>query len=271
MYENAYRRFITDFNIPRFGGPAMKNIPLFQSSHYTISADEIIKSIRSDGILRTSVKGSDELGIKRLNKALRQYWWGFPWNPDEDFVEIKWIEPSRITDRLTLSDALFPTAGENAITGVGSKGWDTYTEPFKEYIVYDSLKSRFDNGLNWKKTKLYQRKLRQLSQTGTAWNGCKSVDELDKRCKYLEELYHKIKTDGYLSQYEIAEQYETEPKEFLIGNKIFPAEIRVAVGRNNNFIRVGDDRHRLSIAKILNIELIPVVVMAAHKDSNYCP
>lgn len=65
-------------------------------------------------------------------------------------------------------------------------------------------------------------------------------------------LYDKIKNAGYQSQKQLRTLRPWD-------------EVRVCIGRNGDVL-FHDGRHRLAIAKALEIERIPVVVTRIHKS-----
>lgn len=81
-----------------------------------------------------------------------------------------------------------------------------------------------------------------------------------ERCRKNDRLFERIQSEGYKSQSEILDDNEHNPG-------LFPSEldeITVDVGRNGELLLV-DGRHRLSIAKILELEEIPVVFLVRHE------
>jgi len=81
---------------------------------------------------------------------------------------------------------------------------------------------------------------------------------LEKRTKYIENLHQSMDENGYLTQ-------EKAPNDHR--NKDIFHEVSVNIGRNGEIIfnnRSG--HHRLSLAKILDVDKIPVIVIARHKQ-----
>jgi 2-polyprenyl-3-methyl-5-hydroxy-6-metoxy-1,4-benzoquinol methylase len=80
---------------------------------------------------------------------------------------------------------------------------------------------------------------------------CRSKEDIDARCKNLTALYAAIEKDGYKSQADL--------------NTLEDDEIAVAIGRAGQFL-FSDGAHRLAIAKLLNIQEVPVLVSVRHPD-----
>lgn len=140
---------------------------------------------------------------------------------------------------------------------------------FNEDIKYLSYYQHFIKGIEWEDTNYYKReKSRYLN--GKIRKEYKSVEDLNLKYKYLDILYRKIEKEGFKTQREIMES------EGLLANygRGFIArkpddDITVAIGRNGEAIFL-DGRHRLNIAKMLNLKTkipkrIPVRVLVVHK------
>ena len=83
-----------------------------------------------------------------------------------------------------------------------------------------------------------------------------SKEEVLQRCHEIDDLHHKIKQEGYKTQKELG-TYDSKLDQ--LGN-----EIQVDVGRDGSLLFV-EGRHRLSIAKILDIDEVPVIIVCRHK------
>jgi hypothetical protein len=93
------------------------------------------------------------------------------------------------------------------------------------------------------------------------------MDDFEDRCRELEELYQSLATNGYLTHRQI---YRKNRK--LIHSKnndgIHPNvhEINVDVGRDGQLLwrRIG--QNRLAIAKILDLDKVPVRILVRHTE-----
>jgi len=126
--------------------------------------------------------------------------------------------------------------------------------PFDDIPIARALRQRFVEGLNWEETCFAWDNLdnimdghytKEKHPTKTLWYD---------RCEEIDKLYENIKKNGIISQGEI-----------LGDNSIIAEdEITVRIGRNGGFL-FEDGRHRLAIAKLLNISSIPIKVTIRHK------
>lgn len=102
-----------------------------------------------------------------------------------------------------------------------------------------------------------------ISQHGTAW-GHTTVDSFDERLREIESLYDSINERGYRSQRELAR----DPDLAASNNEPVPIELNevtVNLDRNGNPLYAGFGAHRLAIARILELDEIPVIVASRHR------
>lgn len=123
--------------------------------------------------------------------------------------------------------------------------WDITDYKFTELDVYDAFRQRIQNGVKWSDTPFYKRVLSQVGSGQIVWR-IKNRKDLDKRCEYLDSLYLSIKENGYLLSRNMD-------------------EINVNIGRNGEYL-FQNGVHRLSIAKLLGIKIVPVTVFVRHKQ-----
>ncbi len=136
---------------------------------------------------------------------------------------------------------------------------------FNDDIKHISYNLHFIKNLDWKETPYYKREVRYYIK-GKIRKEYKSFKDLDLKFKYHDQLYEKIKRDGFKTQSEIIRSegitinYGRGP---IIRKE--DDDITVGIGRNGEKIFF-DGRHRLNIAKLLKLEKIPVRVLVAHLD-----
>ena len=137
----------------------------------------------------------------------------------------------------------------------------------EDSIRFKSMKERFEKGVRWEDTPLYQKKLGELKEKGeTSYGGyIGSKEDLDKVFENIDKLFYKIKETGYKSQEEV------ERKEEIVNVKVRPDhfipslnEVKVCIGREGDYLFY-DNRHRLYIAKLLGIDKILVTVRVRHQ------
>ena len=134
--------------------------------------------------------------------------------------------------------------------------WDTLKRKFSELDFYRSYAERALRGTSWEQLPYYQRVLRQINNGTEKW-GCKSKQDLDERCRKLDIIFNDIKQNGYKSR---RLQRKEKGKDSLFDEV---DEIGVNIGRHGDLI-FNNGRHRLTFAKILGIELVPVRITVRH-------
>lgn len=117
--------------------------------------------------------------------------------------------------------------------------------------MFNSFKQRFINGKTWEQTYFYEKALGQL-KNGICIEKCKHPKQLKMRLIDLDNLFENIKVNGYKSQCELG-TYRTYD------------EINVCIDRNGEVL-FSTGIHRLIIAKLLNLRLVPVAISIRHNE-----
>lgn len=117
-------------------------------------------------------------------------------------------------------------------------------------VLYNSLINYFNTEIEWENTELFSR----VIYGNAYWLDIQTKKEFEKKCEEIEKLYAKMNKNGYLT-------YEQRNNR---RHKI-PKEIKVMIGRDGSFFFL-DGKHRLSIAKILDIDEVAVNVIVRHKQ-----
>jgi len=118
-------------------------------------------------------------------------------------------------------------------TGIQSGDWDKHKVNFIEATFYKSALEYLEEGKRWDESVEYNKKL----------NNGYSEQELYEYFNYYEDIYLDMKNNGY--------------------DKRYP--VKVAIGRDGDYILWGG-KHRLSLAKLVGIEQIPVKVVIRHEQ-----
>ena len=169
--------------------------------------------------------------------------------------KVIWLSPNRIL----YTHKKIPSLHENRDTVLVLHGnWDLpkYRVSFESIDCYDAFRQRILNHKEWGQTPFYKRILDEILNGEIKW-GCSTKEQLDDRCKKLDQLYYDIQKNGYRSQEELIRNGAGYLNKF--------DEIEVSIGRNGEFLFT-NGQHRLSIAKILGLKEVPVVVVAVHSE-----
>ena len=211
--------------------------------------------------------------VPKILTHLQRRW--AKWSKEADPFTILSINPSRIshvtigtseTDRVYDGDEYpdythdsTPDAGmfssHRAGDIVGGE-WDRKTISFEKYVPYTSMQEHFENGTPWEDTRLYSNITESISAGKEFWGCATEAEFRNERCEYIDELYGKIEANGYLSQRELNQSN---------GQTDAYHEVEINVARDGSLL-FNDGKHRLSIAKLLDIEEIPVRVIVRHPE-----
>jgi hypothetical protein len=143
--------------------------------------------------------------------------------------------------------------------------WDRVDERFEDTDVYRAYEAHFEDGVPWRETDFYARVVDEIAGGRTRW-GCESRADFDARCDRLDDLYESIATEGFRSQAALSTDdggpFGDPPK---LPSERRKNEVAVHVDRNGEPL-FADGRNRLSIAKLLDLDSIPVRVLRRHAD-----
>ncbi|VTT88048.1 hypothetical protein DM2_1382 [Halorubrum sp. DM2] len=119
---------------------------------------------------------------------------------------------------------------------------------FENYTLFRSIRAHFTEGTPWRETDIYRYRAGR-PRYGT---GAEVLEDL----RATDDLYEAVERDGYRRQSALGEDGPGDaPPAF--------DEVRVDIGRDGAVI-FDDGRHRLSVAKLLDLPQIPVRVVARH-------
>ncbi|MFP9193770.1 hypothetical protein ACLI4Q_19345 [Natrialbaceae archaeon A-CW1-1] len=124
------------------------------------------------------------------------------------------------------------------------------------------IRERFIDGRDWEETEYYRHAAENLNENEDFWR-YEDIEEFKQvRCEYVDELYAEIDENGYRpnspDDHDVPEQtYKQMPHQKL--------EVLVTIARDGEIL-FRDGHHRMAIAQILNIDRIPVNILARHRD-----
>lgn len=187
-----------------------------------------------------------------------------------DPFEIVSVPPSHITFN---SGNRFSYLGDKyADAGLVADGsWDRTDVRFgvesflgTELTIYRALTQRFVEGNEWEEIDYVQHAFDEIDRYGVAgWRNCESRAEILHRCRRIDELFHDIEANGYRSKREQYAVRDQVPRSNFRRFDFLHDEVVVNVGRDGELLFVGG-HHRLSIAKILDLDEIPVRLFVRH-------
>ncbi len=128
--------------------------------------------------------------------------------------------------------------------------WDQNGDRYMNRTFASAIEQRFIEGLDWEETVLADK-----------YQGQK----FDRRSTAIDRLYQNIRENSYKSQRQLLQQ-DPEAAWVSLNDAMHPLanEIAVDIGRNGELLWNICGQHRLAIAKILDIDQIPVQVFRRH-------
>ncbi|WP_336021609.1 hypothetical protein [Halobellus salinisoli] len=170
--------------------------------------------------------------------------------------------PSQTYEATEFPDSKFKYAGT-----VHGGDWDRCVMRFEETEIYRAFEAHFDHGVAWSETDFFDRVVEFIEEGVVMW-GCTSKAAFEKRCERVDELYESIRVHGYLTRDQLArlkpDGYAESEQPRAISCSVFD-EIAVCIGRDGDLLFF-DGRNRLAIAKLLDLDAIPVWIMVRHEQ-----
>ena len=181
-----------------------------------------------------------------------------------DPYRIVWVDPERI-EYVTEPPELprFRWAGS-----VMDGDWDRSGRRFVDTDVYRAFEGRFEHDLEWSETAFFDRVLDEIRRGERPW-GCDSRAALQRLLRDLERLYERIDNEGFRTQREVvADAAYDDPvgsRRRSVYDRLINDEMAIDIGRDGELL-FADGRNRLSIAKVLGVEAVPVVILRRHAE-----
>jgi len=151
--------------------------------------------------------------------------------------------------------------------GIVDGDWDKNVVLWENKSMFDMFCEHFNKGVEWEKTERFKEMVSRLEHNGSITVLDCPPEEQSKELYleylyYMDELYESIKKGGYKSQKQLSAEADFFDRGFS-----HPAlnEIQVYIGRDGDFISYSG-QHRICLAKILNLNKIPVRTRLRHAD-----
>lgn len=201
---------------------------------------------------------TQRLPISALARLFDLYGTVHPGRSDANPLRPVWVDPHAIE---------YYHPGEPKGFGeVAGGDWDRDACRFEELAEYRSLERRFRDGVAWEETALFERYRRRLADGNPFWR-CRTEAELEAYFAEIDRLYERIEREGYRSQRQLLAADPERTRQWN-NDAMHPAlnEVSINVFRDGGMAKSESGNHRLAIAKLLDVEEIPVVVRARHAE-----
>ncbi|WP_139173471.1 hypothetical protein [Natrialba sp. SSL1] len=173
------------------------------------------------------------------------------------------MDPKSITKRPKIK----PKVNRLVRTGVVGGDWDQETIPLENTgYFYESMMRRYKEGVKWENTKYYEDSVERIKQ-GESRRDVNSVLEFKNSLENLDDIFDDIKINGYKSQLELDSIRDNMSPFFSEKELKYPPEFRevtVDISREGELLW-NDGQHRLYIAKILDLDQIPIRIRVRHE------
>ncbi|WIV66376.1 hypothetical protein [Natrialbaceae archaeon AArc-T1-2] len=162
---------------------------------------------------------------------------------DADPYKLIFVDPSAIE---------FTSGASRRRGWVVDGEWDEGGTPFMHRTCPKAIEQRFVEGVEWGETDLSDKYDRS---------------KFEERTSEIEQLYKQIRDDEYKSQRQLLDK-NSDVAWSGLNDAMHPLanEIAVDIGRDGELLWNMCGQHRLAIAKVLDIDRIPVQVFRRHAD-----
>lgn len=177
---------------------------------------------------------------------------------DADPFKVIWIDPKEI-DYQVRGRRIPLSFGR-----VSGGDWDLRKSPFDENLVVRSVQARIREGKSWNETELYA-EIEQQESVGSE----SSLQGSVKRLERIDELAENMRREGYRSQIDLLKDSSADPWATTerIRGQLHPQlnEVGVNIDRDGKFLWRHRGRHRLAIARALELDSIAVQILTRHR------
>ena len=165
------------------------------------------------------------------------------------YGELLWVDPKLIEFRMNPSDRVKHFGSNHVISGsVVSGEWYNDVKLVSNTLCYRSCYEHWVNGTKWEETERIKTKMSVIEKKGEI-DGCRSLDD----------IYETVKREG---GFRTQEELHGKTRYFNKGE----GEIEIFIGPNGELIHGTGGNHRLALAKILNLNKIPVKIGVVHSE-----
>lgn len=126
--------------------------------------------------------------------------------------------------------------------------WDA---PARSMDILPVIVELFRDGTPRHETESYMRQVEKIESGDLAWSRARSIEELDASFRRLVAIFEDMEQNGYRTQADLGKNGSDE--------------IRVCIDREGRLCVFGGGTHRLSMAKLLDLERVPVILKRVHE------
>jgi hypothetical protein len=177
-----------------------------------------------------------------------------------EYGERLWINPSFIKEKIPVDTRKEYFNNVHVPKGAVIDGdWDKQGVQIELTSVFLSCRNHYINGVPWERTGRYELMLKEIKQKGAPVSGCANLDDIVARYKKLDKIYEKIRAEKI---FRTSEENSGRKGIFLFLKK--ETDVIVCIDRHGMPMLAGDGHHRISIAKLLELPVIPAMLGVVH-------
>lgn len=166
------------------------------------------------------------------------------------FGELLFINPQK-------HDLYIQFKGRESSGQVTHGDWDLREKIGIESLpIYRACVQHWKEGIGWKETGIYDYMLDKIERFGGRVDNCSNLNDIKIRYQKLDKLFEGIKK---------TREFKTQ-KELNLSNFNESGGILFHIDHNNQPIWAAGGVHRFTMAKILNIDLLPAQLGVVHLD-----
>ncbi len=226
---------------------------------------KLFASLRHFGFLPTVsniIRTIEKNLITQIHRTNRDKYLQYIGTTDAALDKVIWVDPSKIIhETYTYFGDQLSEHGK-----VYDGRWDKIYAEFKNRIEFESLQRHFCEHVPWENTSYYIH-AKSCITSGRGFRGFSTINDVERFFDHIDRVYQRIRNDGYRSQRDLLQDIEanegdaTEAMDFGLMN-----EIGVNITRNGKILWHTKGQHRLIIAKLLNLEKVPVQICTRHAE-----
>ena len=138
-------------------------------------------------------------------------------------------------------------------------------QQLENHWIVKGLQQRFEEGKDWEETRYYEKAKSDLENGFNRWGYQNLIEFREVRCAFVDELYKSIRDKGYRPNLKADHNVPEGDSKGSRSSWKHRLEPLVVIGRNGE-IYWRDGYHRYTIARILELDSIPVQVLARHQE-----
>ena len=231
-------------------------IPRTEREKYLKKAKKILKKILPVAVQQTIVITIDMSVMTKVNIGNKlAYGRNAP-----RYGEQIWVKPCLIKDKVPqdVRQKYFQTIHVPKGVVIGGD-WDQQGTPIELQSVFLACRDHWINGVPWEQTGRYEVMLKEIRNKGDKSSGCANLGDIIARYRKLDKIYEEIRAE---KRFQTREEKSGRKGEILLLHK--KEDVIICIDRHGMPLLGGDGHHRVSIAKILELPVIPAMLGVVH-------